>query len=462
MLRHLNFFNEKSIAVNINITDTAELERQIEISIEPSDYLPGYEKSLKKTKTQVQMPGFRRGMVPVGLVKKMYGPQIIADELNRLVDSNLNAYFAENKIRIFANPIPESYLDDELTTEKTYTLKFSIGVQPEFSVAFPESEVKYKIQPEASTVENYLTDIRKRYFHGAYPEVSEAGDTIFAALKQVDAENNVVEGGATSFCSFNTTDIVKTDLQKEFVGVSKEHKTLVDVLDIYGDMEKAAAALQKVGNDLGEIGTKFELTVRSILREGLHEINQELFDHVYGEGTISSEEEFMNRIREEVAGGLETDSNNQFFRTVFEKTYASANFNLPAEFLKRWLKQNSKNEVKEEEFDEYFEGFLENMRRSLVLDKILETNNVTIEYADLVAEAENYVRGYFARYGIYEVDPATLKKQTSELLKNEQFQNQSIENIKNRMFADLAMQKVSKNEQEISFQDFEKLAKSEA
>jgi trigger factor len=446
--------------VNIQLIDSGNLEKKLTITLEPADYQPAYESGLKKLKNTVAMPGFRKGMVPAGMVKKMYGTQVLLDELNKVVQNSVDQYLNENQIKFFGGPMPDSMLDGEITADRTYELSFSLGIQPEIKADFPSSQSRYKLIPAESTIQEYVENLQKQHFHGSYPEVAEADDTIFAGLKQLDENNNPMEGGLLSFCSFKPSELKDKKLVKEFTGAVKGHVTVVDLVAMFGSIEAAAEKMQKGGDQLPEIGTSMELTIRSILREGLHEINQELFDHVYGEGVITSEEDFMARIKDEIGVGMETEANAHFFREVFEAIYQKTSFELPEAFLQRWLKENSKSEIKEGEFDAYFEGFKEDMRRNLVLESLLAANKVQITYDDLNQEAERYVRQYFAQYGMMDLEPGMLRKQADDLMQNERFYNQAVENAKNRYFADLCMKFVQPEDQEIPYEEFKKLTES--
>jgi trigger factor len=455
--RALIIYNKNFIVVNINLVDSGNLEKKLTITLEPADYQPAYEAGLKKLKNTVAMPGFRKGMVPMGMVKKMYGTQVLLDELNKVVQNQVDGYLRDNSIKYFGGPMPETMIDGDITTDRNYELTFGLGIQPEIKVAFPSSHSRFKIVPEQATVEEYITNLRRQHFHGSYPEVAEADDTIFAGLKQLDAENNAMEDGLSSFCSFKPSELSDKKLVKEFTGAVKGHITTVDLAKMFGSVEAAAEKMQRGGEQLAEIGTQFELTVRSILREGLHDVNQELFDHIYGEGVVTSEEDFTARVRDEIGVGLETEANAHFFRQIFDQIYASTKFDLPTEFLKRWLKENSQSEIKPEEFDDYFQGFQEDMRRNLVLESLLADNQVQITYEDLNMEAERYVRQYFAQYGMMDIDPAMMRKQVDDLMRNERFYNQAIENAKNRYFADLCLKFVAPEDTEIPYEEFKKL-----
>ncbi|MEY4852556.1 MAG: trigger factor [Bacteroidota bacterium] len=446
--------------MNIQLIDSGNLEKKLTITLEPADYQPAYESGLKKLKNTVAMPGFRKGMVPAGMLKKMYGTQVLLDELNKVVQNSVDQYLNENQIKFFGGPMPDSMLDGEITPDRSYELTFSLGIQPEIKADFPTSQSRYKLIPAESTIQEYVENLQKQHFHGSYPEVAEADDTIFAGLKQLDENNNPMEGGLLSFCSFKPSELKDDKLVKEFTGAIKSHVTVVDLVAMFGSIEAAAEKMQKGGEQLPEIGTSMELTVRSILREGLHEINQELFDHVYGEGVVTTEEDFMARIKHEIGGGMETEANAHFFREVFESIYHKTTFDLPEPFLQRWLKENSKSEIKEGEFDAYFEGFKEDMRRNLVLESLLAANQVQITYDDLNEEAERYVRQYFAQYGMMDLEPGMLRKQADDLMQNERFYNQAVENAKNRYFADLCMKFVQPEDQEIPYEEFKKLTES--
>jgi len=193
--------------VNIQLIDSGNLEKKLTITLEPADYQPAYESGLKKLKNTVAMPGFRKGMVPAGMVKKMYGTQVLLDELNKVVQNSVDQYLNENQIKFFGGPMPDSMLEGEITADRSYELSFSLGIQPEIKADFPASQSRYKLIPSESTIQEYVTNLQKQHFHGSYPEVSEADDTIFAGLKQLDENNNPMEGGLLSFCSFQPSEL---------------------------------------------------------------------------------------------------------------------------------------------------------------------------------------------------------------------------------------------------------------
>lgn len=218
--------------MNITAEKVSVLENKVIVNIEPADYAAKFDEAVKNYRRKVAMPGFRTGMVPVGMVKKMYGKALLYEELNKMVQDGINNYLAENKLDIFAQPMPEEENDpfgDGLETDKSFSFTFSIGLKPEVSTAAPGKTFNlYQVEPGKELIENYIKDLRTRHFEGAYPEKSEAGDMVFLRIRELDETGEIKTGGLVTVSLVKLADIADSALQAELTGIGREYTTRTD------------------------------------------------------------------------------------------------------------------------------------------------------------------------------------------------------------------------------------------
>src|SRR6478609_9754152 len=296
--------------MNITKQDIDSLNAEITISVAPVDYESRVSEGIKKVQKQANMPGFRPGKVPSGLIKKQYGTQILVDEINKLLNDTIYKYIEENKIEILGNPLPKDQTSVDFNKQTDFEFVYQLGLAPEFKVNLDNSNTfTYKtVKVDDELVEKYLKDIRRNYGKPANPEVSGEKDVVFVDINELDETGAITAGGIFKSTSVSYERTKNETAKAKLLGLKKEDKVVININDLF---ETALDKSVSLGIDKALAETtncNLQLTVKNISRMEDAELNQELFDKVYGPGTINSEEEFKNKIREELSKMFQVDS----------------------------------------------------------------------------------------------------------------------------------------------------------
>ncbi len=432
------------------------------ITVEEEDYKNDVEKTLKDYRKRANIPGFRPGQVPMGLVKRQFGASAKMDAVNKLVGTELQKYITENKVQMLGEPLAsEKQEPQDLEKPAPYTFMFDIAVAPEINI---ELTGKDKIDYYDITVDDALIDRQVEMFTsrmGKYDDVEsyEDGDMLRGDLRELDAEGNTKEDGLTVEAALVMPSYIKADDQKAIFNGAK----LGDVLTFnprkaYADGDTELAALLKISKEeVAQHEGDFSYQVTSVQRYAKHAVDQELFDQTFGEGNVKSEEEFRQKISEGLKSQLAVDSDFKFLQDV--RKYAEekvGQLTYPDSLLKRIMQQNNKD--KDQEFiDKNYEPSLKELSWSLIRNKLTEQAQVKIEDADVKNAAREAARAQFAQYGMNNVPDEYVDNYADELLKKQEtVQNFVDRAIDVKLIA--ALKSVVKlNKKDISLDDFNKL-----
>jgi trigger factor len=432
------------------------------ITVEEEDYKNDVEKTLKDYRKRANIPGFRPGQVPMGLVKRQFGASAKMDAVNKLVGTELQKYITENKVQMLGEPLAsEKQEPQDLEKPAPYTFMFDIAVAPEINI---ELTGKDKIDYYDITVDDALIDRQVEMFTsrmGKYDDVEsyEDGDMLRGDLRELDAKGNTKEDGLTVEAALVMPSYIKADDQKAIFNGAK----LGDVLTFnprkaYADGDTELAALLKISKEeVAQHEGDFSYQVTSVQRYAKHAVDQELFDQTFGEGNVKSEEEFRQKISEGLKSQLAVDSDFKFLQDV--RKYAEekvGQLTYPDSLLKRIMQQNNKD--KDQEFiDKNYEPSLKELSWSLIRNKLTEQAQVKIEDADVKNAAREAARAQFAQYGMNNVPDEYVDNYADELLKKQEtVQNFVDRAIDVKLIA--ALKSVVKlNKKDISLDDFNKL-----
>ncbi len=432
------------------------------ITVEEEDYKNDVEKTLKDYRKRANIPGFRPGQVPMGLVKRQFGASAKMDAVNKLVGTELQKYITENKVQMLGEPLAsEKQEPQDLEKPAPYTFMFDIAVAPEINI---ELTGKDKIDYYDITVDDALIDRQVEMFTsrmGKYDDVEsyEDGDMLRGDLRELDAEGNTKEDGLTVEAALVMPSYIKADDQKAIFNGAK----LGDVLTFnprkaYADGDTELAALLKISKEeVAQHEGDFSYQVTSVQRYAKHAVDQELFDQTFGEGNVKSEEEFRQKISEGLKSQLAVDSDFKFLQDV--RRYAEekvGQLTYPDSLLKRIMQQNNKD--KDQEFiDKNYEPSLKELSWSLIRNKLTEQAQVKIEDADVKNVAREAARAQFAQYGMNNVPDEYVDNYADELLKKQEMVQNFVDRAIDVKLIAALKSVVKLNKKDISLDDFNKL-----
>src|SRR4051812_25806840 len=385
--------------MNISKHDIDSLNAEIKISVTPDDYEPRVNEGIKKVQKQANMPGFRPGKVPAGLIKKQYGTQILVDEINKLLNDSIYKYIEENKIEILGNPLPKDQTSVDFNTQKEFEFVYQVGLAPEFKVDLNSNNTfTYKtVKVDEELVDKYLKDVRRNHGKPVSPDVAGEKDVVFVDINELDETGAIKPGGIFKSTSVSYERIKNENAKAKLLGVKREDKIVMNINELYDTAVDKSVSLG-IDKSLAEnIDCNLQLTVKNISRLEEAELNQELFDRVYGEGNVNSIEEFKNKIREELARMFQADS-ERFLKTEVENNLVEkTKLELPDSFLKRWLMAVNEKPITQEELEKDYPNYAKAMQWRLIENKIIKDNGIKVGADEAKEEAKSYIRSEYAR-----------------------------------------------------------------
>jgi len=431
------------------------------LSIEKADYSEKVDKKLRETRKKANVPGFRPGMVPAGLIKKMYGKAMLAEEINKLVSDNLYNYIRENNVNILGEPLPNEKEQKaiDFDTQEDFEFVFDLGIAPEFEVELTKKDkVKYyTIAVSDEMIENQVKSYTGRYGKYIQEEEVEEKDMLKGELLEM-ADGKVNEEGLKVQDATLTPAYMKDDAQKAlFVGAKKGDIITFNPAKAF-ESETEISSMLKISKEAAkEIVGDFQLKIESITRYHESTIDQELFDKVYGEGTIKSEEEFRAKIKENIQENLSADSEYKFGIDAQEMLVAKYNdIAFPETFLKRWVLSSNEN-LTAETLETDFPKMIENLKWQLVKSKLEKANDIKIENADVDGYARKMAKAQFAQYGMIGMDDEIIANYAKDMMKKEETMRSIMDKVAEEKILAVIKEAVKVDNKDITIEEFNKM-----
>ena len=432
------------------------------MTIESADYQEKVEKTLKDYRKKAQVPGFRPGQVPMGMVKRQYGTAIKVDEVNRLMGEKLYEYVRENKIQMLGEPLPsDKQQPQDFEKDEEMTFVFDIAVAPEFKVALSGKD---KIDYYTITVDDKLIDQQVQMYASqggefVKAEVFSGNDTITGDLRQLDEKGSTLEGGITTESGMIMPAYIKDDKQKKlFDGCKPGDIITFNPKKAYPDNDAEVAALLKVKKeDIADVDSDFSFQVTEIRHFQPAEVNQALFDRVFGEGTVKSEKAFREKIAEQLKGQFVGSSDYKFMQDVrahLEKKVGKLEF--PEALLKRVMLQNNKDKGADY-VEQNFEGSIKELAWHLIKEQIVAAQEIKIEDKDVKRVAKEAVRAQFAQYGMSNVPDDVLDNYAEEQLKKRENIDNFVDRAVDLKLTEKLKTVVKLDEKSVTLDEFNKM-----
>lgn len=448
--------------MNITQEKTGNLNAVVKIKIAPADYSAKVEKAIKDQAKKAQLPGFRKGMVPAAHIKKMYGKSILVEEVNNLLNDTLSNYIAEEKLEILGQPLPQ--MDDarEFKWDNTdeFEFDYELGLAPAFDVNISSKDkfTQYVVKADQETLESRIKNIRRSYGKMTNPEVAEEGDVLYAELVQLGADGSVFEGGITNTATIRLDLITDKKVLKSLVGLKKDDVVTIDIQKAFEDTAAIAKALNISEEDAADLKSNFQLTVKNVNRLEESDLNQEFFDKLFGEGTVTDEAGFRAKIQEEVESMFTQDAERKLSNDIYEALLQKHSFDLPDEFLRRWLKATNEK-LTDEELAEGYDDFAKNLKWTLIENKIIKDNSIEIKYEDVVAAAKAKLDAQFRMYSPSPLPEDQLAQYAVQFLQEKENANRTFEEVKAAKTFEQIKTIVTLDQKDIDYDKFVELDK---
>ena len=447
------------MSISFEIAD--KVNGLLTLTVEEADYQENVEKALKDFRKKANYPGFRPGMVPMGLIKKQYGASAKMDAINKLIGEQIYKYVQDNKIQMLGEPLQhEGQEPQDLEKPAPYTFQFDIAVAPEFSI---ELNGHNKIDHYTITVDDALIDRQVDMFAsrlGSFESVDsyEDNDMLKGDLRELDEKGNTKEGGLTVEAASVMPNYIKNEAQKAlFNGAKKGDIITMNPREAYENNAELAAFLKVKEEELGNYTGNFSYQITDIQRYKKHAVDQELFDRTFGEGEVKSEKAFRERIAEGLKEQLSVDADYKFIQDVrayCEKKVGDLQF--PDALLKRIMLNNNK-ERGEEFVEKNYANSLKELTWRLIKDKLVAAHNIKVDDKDVLEAAKETARVQFAQYGMNNVPDDYVENYAKEIMKKRENVDGLVDRASDIKLCEALKKVVKLNEKEISLEDFNKM-----
>lgn len=446
--------------MNISLQTEDKLNGVITAVVEPEDYQDGVKKSIKELKKTANIPGFRKGMVPEGLLRQKYGVSILAEEVNKVLQAKLYDYIKENKVNMLGEPMPTADNDKvELVEGNTFTFKFDIAIAPEISVELSKKDKIdfYEVTVADNIVENQVQMYRQR--GGKYEKVDsyEDNDMLKGTVEELDKDGKVLEDGVKAEDVVMLPKYFKDDAQKALFATAKTNEVIKFNPSVaYNNSEAELSSFMKI--DKAEVANhkgEFQFTVKEITRYMPGPLDQQLFDQVFPGGEVTTAEQFKEKIKAQIEEQFNKDADYKFLNDLKKYLIEKAgDVKFPDEKLKKIMRVNAKSD---EEVEQYFDKNVESLKWHLIKEQLVEMTKVKVDDQDVVEMAKEVTRMQFAQYGMINIPEQYLDDSVKEMLKKRETVDNLIDRCIEMKLSAAVKELVSLKIKKITSEEFNKL-----
>jgi trigger factor len=449
--------------MNISRENTGDLTAVIKIQLTEEDYAENVKKSLNELRRKANIPGFRQGKVPVGMVKKMYGVSVMAEEVNKILSDSLNKYITEEKLNILGNPIPTEEHDNiDFNTQTEFTFTFDIGLSPEINLELNKDiHVPFsQIEVAETMVDDYVKDIQERFGEHQHPETIEENSKVTAAFTQLNEEGEILEGGIKADnASFNMEDIQLKTITKQLVGQKVGDVVQFDPMRALKDANKVAAMFQVAKVMVEDLKAEFKVEIKEITHIIPAEINEDLFSKAYPSAELKSEEDLRNRIKEDAAKQFEGESDKLFMGKAVDTLIEKADLKLPDAFMKRWILEQNEGKMTAEQLDVQYDSYSNSLKWQLLQNKIITDNDIKVSQDDVKDHVRKFISGqYFGGMDQNEAFASQLDSIVDSVMQNQEEVRKIYDQLYDEKILKLFKESLTLDVETLSLDDFIKKA----
>lgn len=439
------------------------LNSVVRIKLVPADYEERVDKVLRDYKKKVKLPGFREGHVPMSMVKKMVGKNALLEELNKVLSENLYKYISDNKLDVLGNPLPKTEDEEKIDWDKDtdFEFRYDLGLAPNFSIDVL-SKLKmerYTIKVDDKLITKSITDVAKRYGKMSNPETTAEGDLIFGLFEEL-SNGAPKEEGITNSATLAIDNIEDKKLKKQLIGIKVGNSVEFKPSKVFKSTTNIAALLAITPEQADKLKSEFKFTVNRINRMEPTEVNQELFDKIYGSGKVKGEAEFKNKVKEELQKSFEIEADRKFKLDTVETIIKKLKLSLPDEFLKRWLVTTGSEDrpMTKEDVEKNYDNYAKGIRWQLIENKIVIENGIKVNQDEMIDFTKKILKQQLAMYGQDLADDTQLTETAARVLGNRDEAQRIYAQIIDGKLLDLFKSLIKVKEKEVTYDDFVKLA----
>ena len=394
----------------------------LKITLEPIDYSAQYDDALKKYRKQINLPGFRVGKVPMGMIKQRYGKSLLAEELNKVLNENIQKYISENELQVLGSPIPSESHEEQGNWDNPADFEFvyELGLAPELKVEISKKDTfnYHTIKVEDAMLDEQINNIARRYGKMSEATKAAANDMLIGDFVELDENDEVVPGGIMNQATISLEFVDKTE-QKKFLDKKAGDNVVVDPHKVSRGHDDLAKMLGVEHHDVHDIDTNFKFIIREIKHLEPAELNQEFFDKIFGEGEVKDEKEFREKITTDLEKGFVADSERLFKRDITNKLIEKYNPSLPDAFLKKWIRMTNEKPVTAEEVEADYDQYQKSLQWQLIFNKLVENDAIKIKNEEVIDRTKELMASQYAQYGMPAPEDEELKQTAMRVLANQ-------------------------------------------
>jgi trigger factor len=441
--------------LEITLNKTNSTEGLIKIKLTEGDYQPSVEEKVKDYAKKANIKGFRQGKVPSGVIKKMFGKSILVDEINNLLNHKISDYIKENNLKILGEPLPNQEKSNGIDwdNQKDFEFEYQIGMVDEFSydVSSKVKVTSHPINVDQAVIDDTINDLKKRFGKVEYPEVSEIGDNLFGELTGPDDFKREY--------AFVDSSKVEQKEQKKFAGLKKEDSVEFDIEKAIIDTAALSQLLGVTEEEAKSVKGKYTLKVTNISRTEPAEVNTELFDRVFGRDAVTSEADFLAKVKETIGDNYKRESEHFFDHNIEDYFINHTNITLPSDFLKTWLKATSKGEITDAVLENEFNAYVRGLKWDLIKNKIADDNKIEVSTDEVRAKAKEMILAQFGGQAFAEQLGDRMDAIADNYLRNENGQNfmKLFNQLRHERILKFIKENISVQEKPVSVEEFKKI-----
>lgn len=434
--------------MNITRNNVDALNAVVTVEVSKADYAPKVEKVLADYRKNAAIPGFRKGAVPMSLIQKQYGKAILLEEVNKVLQENLNRYLQEEKLDILGNPLP--VVTDSFNWDaEDFKFDFELGLAPTFSIdlAANNDVIQYKIIADETMLNAQVARIQKQY-----------GKIVSAT---VVAEGNDVSGifaneekGINNRTTLDMELFADAKTAKLFLGKKVGDVVTLKTKGLFNDDHKLMNVLAIGHDDVHGLDIEVTFTIDEVVASEPAELNQELFDKLFGPGVVNSLEELKAKIKEDAEQQFEQQANQKFLNDVTESLIANTKFDLPATFLKKWIQSAGENPLTAEQAEEEYAKSENGLRYQLIEGKVMADNNLQITFEELKDFTSGLIKKQMAQFGQMNPTDEDIQGIVARVMSNQDEVKRLSEQVMSEKMLNLYKEKVKAKTKEVNYEEF--------
>ena len=433
----------------------------ITVEVTESDYVDNVNKVLEDYRKKAQIPGFRKGKTPMGIIKKQYKKPVLIDEINKLIQEELYKYISTQKIETLGSPLPiENNIDWD--NSQDFIFKYEVGIAPKMEVNITQKDKLdyYKIKVENKIVDDYCNDIAKRYGKMSSVTKSIDGDLIFCTIEQLDSSGNILKNGISNEATVSMDYIKDDKIKKMFLGLKVSDDIILNIKTAFSNISDLSAMLAVDQNTVKNLDSdEFKFTVKNINRLQPADLNVELFDKVYGKGEVKTKKEFQQKVKDEAQLQFDSESNRMLKNDVVNYLMKKFDFELPNDYLKNWLMKTSDKKITMEQIEKEYEMYSKSLKWQLIENNILKKYEIKVVEDEVIDYAKKMIKLQMKQYGQPEGDDKQLLEIANNVLKNEKEKKKIYDHLYDEKTLSVYKEQFKLKEKSITYDDFVKLAK---